>query len=132
MGRNPPTILDEGEAVRVTLRASEISVPFRMFVAEEGDRGYILSVEDLLIIQHFAGTSRDRHAHCRTHHAGNRVGRTRDLEPYGDCAQLPGARRYRSWHLLGHCSPNSADDSPDRGTLSATTALIGMPPRRGC
>jgi len=27
-------------------------VPFRMFVAEEGDRGRILSVENLLLIQH--------------------------------------------------------------------------------
>jgi ATP-dependent DNA helicase RecG len=44
--------MDEGEAVRVIFRASDLSVPFRMFVAEEADRGRILSVEHLLVIQH--------------------------------------------------------------------------------
>lgn len=51
-GKEPPTILDEGEAVRVIFRASDLSVPFRMFVAEDSDRGRILAVEHLLIIQH--------------------------------------------------------------------------------
>ena len=51
-GKEAPTILDEGEAVRVIFRASDLSVPFRMFVAEESDRGRILAVEHLLIIQH--------------------------------------------------------------------------------
>ena len=50
-GKEAPAILDEGEAVRVVFRASDLSVPFRMFVAEEGDRGRILSVEHLLLIQ---------------------------------------------------------------------------------
>ena len=51
-GKEPPAIMDEGEAVRVIFRASDLSVPFRMFVAEEADRGRILSVEHLLVIQH--------------------------------------------------------------------------------
>ena len=51
-GKEPPQILDEGEAVRVILRASDLSVPFRLFVAEEADRGAMLSVEQLLILQH--------------------------------------------------------------------------------
>jgi ATP-dependent DNA helicase RecG len=51
-GKEPPTILDEGNAVRVIFRASQLSVPFRMFVAEESDRGRLLSLERLLIIQH--------------------------------------------------------------------------------
>ena len=38
--------------MRVIFRASDLSVPFRMFVAEESDRGRILPVEHLLIIQH--------------------------------------------------------------------------------
>jgi len=50
-GKEPPRILDEGEAVRVIFRASDLSVPFRMFVAQEGDRGCMLSVEHLLVIQ---------------------------------------------------------------------------------
>lgn len=51
-GKEPPQILDEGEAVRVVLRASDLSVPFRLFVAAEADRGAMLSVEQLLILQH--------------------------------------------------------------------------------
>ncbi|MDH7513477.1 MAG: ATP-binding protein [Clostridiales bacterium] len=51
-GKEPPKILDEGGAVRVIFRASELSVPFRMFIAEEAERGCLLSVEHLLIIQH--------------------------------------------------------------------------------
>ncbi|MGE5484657.1 MAG: ATP-binding protein [Ignavibacteriales bacterium] len=51
-GKEPPTIMDEGEAVRVIFRASDLSVPFRMFVAEEGDAGRILHVEHLLIMQY--------------------------------------------------------------------------------
>ncbi len=51
-GKEPPRILDEGEAVRVIIRASDVSIPFRMFVAEEADRGRYLSVEQLLVVQH--------------------------------------------------------------------------------
>ena len=51
-GKEPPVILDEGEAVRVIFRAGDLSVPFRLFVAEEADKGRILTVEDLLIIQY--------------------------------------------------------------------------------
>lgn len=51
-GKEPPSIIDEGEAVRVIIRASDLSVPFRLFVAEEADKGRILIVENLLILQH--------------------------------------------------------------------------------
>jgi len=51
-GKEPPRILDEGEAVRVIFRASDLSVPVRMFVAEQAAQERILSVEHLLIIQH--------------------------------------------------------------------------------
>lgn len=51
-GKEPPEIIDEGEAVRVIFRACALSVPFRLFVAEEADRGHILTVEDLLILQY--------------------------------------------------------------------------------
>lgn len=51
-GKEPPQILDEGNAVRVVFRASNISVPFRSFVTRESQGGRILSVECLLIIQH--------------------------------------------------------------------------------
>jgi len=51
-GKEPPVILDEGEAVRVIFRASDLSVSFRLFVAEEADHGRILTVEHLLIFQY--------------------------------------------------------------------------------
>jgi len=51
-GKEPPTIIDEGNAVRVIFRASQLSVPFRMFVAQESDRGRLLSLDQLIIIQH--------------------------------------------------------------------------------
>lgn len=51
-GKEPPEILDEGEAVRVIFRASDLSVPFRLFVAQEADKGRILSVEELLTLQY--------------------------------------------------------------------------------
>ena len=38
--------------MRVLLRASDLSVPFRLFVAAEADRGAMLGVEQLLILQH--------------------------------------------------------------------------------
>ncbi len=51
-GKEPPQIIDEREAVRVIFRASDLSVPFRLFVAKEADKGHILTVENLLIIRY--------------------------------------------------------------------------------
>ena len=50
-GKEPPRIVDEGESVRVIFQACDLSASFRMFVAEEAERGRLLSVEHLLIIQ---------------------------------------------------------------------------------
>jgi ATP-dependent DNA helicase RecG len=51
-GKEPPIIEEQGEAVKVTLLASDLSAPFRTFVAEENERGRVLSVDHLLILQH--------------------------------------------------------------------------------
>jgi ATP-dependent DNA helicase RecG len=51
-GKEPPIILDDGQSVRVTIRASDLSVPFRLFVAEEADQNRFLSVEHLLVLQY--------------------------------------------------------------------------------
>jgi ATP-dependent DNA helicase RecG len=51
-GKEPPTIMDEGNAVRVIFRATPLSPSIRTFVAEESDRGRLLPLEHLLIIQH--------------------------------------------------------------------------------
>lgn len=51
-GKEPPLIEDQGEAVKVTFLASELSVPFRVFVAEENQRGRQLLVDHLLVLQY--------------------------------------------------------------------------------
>jgi ATP-dependent DNA helicase RecG len=51
-GKEPPLIDEQGEAVKVTFLARELSVPFRTFVAEESGQGRYLSVDHLLILQH--------------------------------------------------------------------------------
>ena len=53
-GKEPPTIEDLGEVFRITLRASQLSPEFRAFVAEEEEKkGRRLSVDHLLVLQHF-------------------------------------------------------------------------------
>ena len=51
-GREPPAVLEQGEAVRVVFNASEMSPAFRSFVAQEDKRGIHLSVDHLLLLQH--------------------------------------------------------------------------------
>jgi ATP-dependent DNA helicase RecG len=51
-GKEPPIIHDQGESVLVTFLARELSVPFRMFVAEEGKNGRVLGVDHLLILRY--------------------------------------------------------------------------------
>lgn len=56
-GKEPPLISDQGDSVSLIFMAGEMSVPFRMFVAEEGKKGRILSLDHLLIIQYLLGHS---------------------------------------------------------------------------
>ena len=49
-GKAPPTLVEEGESVSVRFRKQPISAPFRLFVADEGKAGRILSVEQLLVL----------------------------------------------------------------------------------
>lgn len=51
-GKPPPLIVDGGESVRVTFRAAPISVPMRMFVADEAGKGVTLAADHLLILTH--------------------------------------------------------------------------------
>lgn len=51
-GKEPPLIEEQGDAVQVAFPASELSAPFRAFVAEEEGRGRLLSVDHLLILRH--------------------------------------------------------------------------------
>jgi len=51
-GKEPPLIEEQGDAVKVTFLAREMSVAFRSFVSEESGRGRLLSVDHLLILLH--------------------------------------------------------------------------------
>lgn len=51
-GKEPPTILDIGDAVRVTFTRQEISPLMRSFVAERSSAGRYYSVDELLILNH--------------------------------------------------------------------------------
>ena len=51
-GKEPPLIEDLVEAAKVSIRASNLSIPFRSFVADEAERGRDLSVDHLLVLQH--------------------------------------------------------------------------------
>jgi len=70
-GKEPPQIEDLGDAVRVTFGASDLSLPVRRFVAEENAAGRGLSVDHLLILQHFL-----RHPEIDTGSAGRICQRT--------------------------------------------------------
>jgi len=51
-GKEPPSILDIGDAVRVTFTRQEISPLMRSFVAERSSAGRYYSVDELLILNH--------------------------------------------------------------------------------
>ncbi|NCA71198.1 MAG: AAA family ATPase [Sphingobacteriia bacterium] len=51
-GKTPPTLVEEGESVLVRFRKQPISAPVRLFVADEGKAGRILSVEQLLVLHY--------------------------------------------------------------------------------
>ncbi|WP_216644678.1 hypothetical protein [Candidatus Thiodictyon syntrophicum] len=54
-GKAPPTLAEQGESVLVRFRKQPISAPFRLFVADEGKAGRVLSVEHLLVLHHLLG-----------------------------------------------------------------------------
>ena len=51
-GKDPPEILDSGDSVHVTLRASRPSIGLRSFVGDQATQGRALSVEELLVFRH--------------------------------------------------------------------------------
>lgn len=70
-GKAPPQIEEAGESVKVTFVASELSAPFRAFVADEDQRGRLLGVDHLLVLQHLL-----RHAEIDTTAAARLCQRT--------------------------------------------------------
>jgi ATP-dependent DNA helicase RecG len=51
-GKEPPIIHEIGDSVSVTLLKGELAGAFRLFVAEENERGHNLGVDTLLILQY--------------------------------------------------------------------------------
>jgi ATP-dependent DNA helicase RecG len=50
-GKEPPVINEIGESVTVAFRKHELNGAFRLFVADEAEKGHILNVDELLILQ---------------------------------------------------------------------------------
>ncbi len=56
-GKDPPRIREVGGSVFVKLPKSELNANFRKFVAEESDSGHVLSVDELIVLQHLLKNS---------------------------------------------------------------------------
>lgn len=127
-GREPPVIRDEGDAVRLILLASDFSVPFRTFVAEEANRNHWLTVEDLLVIQYLL-----RHAEidlvtaaqiCQQHEREAREGLQRLDSRY---LILETHRRGKDsiWRLRAECERRlTSDTAPTRSRQAQLEAAV--------
>ena len=51
-GKEPPHIREIGESVLLSFSKRDLNADFRMFIAEEGERGRLLGVDELLLLQH--------------------------------------------------------------------------------
>ena len=51
-GKEPPNIREIGDSVSVAFKKRDLNAAFRLFVAKESEDGYILSVDELLLLQH--------------------------------------------------------------------------------
>ena len=51
-GKEPPHIREVGESVVVSFPKGDLNAPFRMFAAEESERGRNLNVDELLLFRH--------------------------------------------------------------------------------
>jgi ATP-dependent DNA helicase RecG len=56
-GKEPPIIQEIGDSVKVTFLHREFSASFRTFVEEESRRGYLLKVDELIVLQHLLSHS---------------------------------------------------------------------------
>lgn len=65
-GKEPPIYQESGDTIIVTLLKQDVSPEFRAFVAEEGRKGNILGVDELLVLQFLL-----RHSELETTHAAS-------------------------------------------------------------
>ncbi len=56
-GKEPPTIEETGDSVRVTFPHREFSASFRAFVEEENKKGILLRVDELIVLQYLLSHS---------------------------------------------------------------------------
>ncbi|MBP7074942.1 MAG: putative DNA binding domain-containing protein [Rhabdochlamydiaceae bacterium] len=54
-GKEPPCIRENSESIAIVFLRRDISPAFRLFVAEESQKGRILNIDHLLILQHLLG-----------------------------------------------------------------------------
>jgi ATP-dependent DNA helicase RecG len=51
-GKEPPTIQEMGDSVVVAFHKRDFDAAFRSFVSEESDKGHILNVDELIVLQY--------------------------------------------------------------------------------
>jgi ATP-dependent DNA helicase RecG len=129
-GKEPPIIRDESDAVRVVLLATDFSVPFRTFVAEEANRSHWLSVEDLLVIHYLL-----RHGEiglqaaqeiCQQHERETREG-LRRLESKYAVLESHGRGKDTTWRLRAEVERRlTSETSPTRSRQAQLEAAISV------
>ena len=127
-GKEPPVIRDEGDAVRLVLMASDFSVPFRTFVAEEANRNHWLSVEDLLVIQYLLRHSEidvaAASAICQQHEREAREG-LRRLDSRYQILESHRIGKDTSWRLRAECERRlTSDTAPTRSRQAQLEAAV--------
>ncbi len=51
-GKEPPVIKEIGDSVSITMWRQDLNKKFRLFVAEKGQNGHILTIDNLLVLQY--------------------------------------------------------------------------------
>lgn len=117
-GKEPPLIHESGDSVTLTFTRREFSKKFRLFVADESKRGRILSVDQLLVLQHLLAhpeiDSATAARICQRPEQGAR-GVMDDMERLG-YVERGGTGRGTYWTLHGDLHQKlSASGHPERG-----------------
>ena len=123
-GKEPPLIEDLGEVFRLTLRASELSPSFRVFVSEVEKQGIYLGVDHLLILQYLL-----RHAEIESFVWPGFVNVHR-YKPVKSCRKWRGSSatltgEEAAGERTGLCDPGFTGRWSHREILVAIEGLIG-------
>jgi ATP-dependent DNA helicase RecG len=127
-GKEPPRIVEAGDAVTVSFPVSAFSTTFRTFVSDEEAQGHILTVDQLLVLHHLlhypeidveAAARLCQLSEANAHSLLNEMGLHLGYLERGATTTRP----------TGHCGQKSIAVWLLPVTSSATAALIGRPPK---